>query len=57
MALKHLWAKEDLEGLFDDYSKLDKEDLWDNLAYFLKEIIPVAEEYDVKMAIHPDDPP
>ena len=51
------YTKEDLESLFDDYSKIDKEDLWDNLEYFLKEIIPVAEEYDVKMAIHPDDPP
>jgi len=51
------YTKEDLNELFEDYSKIDEEDLWDNLEYFLKEIIPVAEEYDVKMAIHPDDPP
>lgn len=51
------YTKEDLQGLFDNYDKLDEEDLWANLEYFLKEIIPVAEEYDVKMAIHPDDPP
>ena len=25
--------------------------------YFLEQIIPVAEDYDIKMAIHPDDPP
>lgn len=51
------YTKEDLNDLFNQYSKIDEEDLWTNLEYFLKEIIPVAEESDVKMAIHPDDPP
>ena len=27
------------------------------MVYFLKKIIPVCEECDVKMAVHPDDPP
>lgn len=51
------YTKEDLKDLFDGYEKIGEEGLWDNLEYFLKEIIPVAEENDVKMAIHPDDPP
>lgn len=51
------YTKEDLKNLFDQYSKIDEEGLWANLEYFLKEIIPVAEANDVKMAIHPDDPP
>lgn len=51
------YKKEDLKTLFEEYSKVDEERLWENLEYFLKEIIPVAEEADVKMAIHPDDPP
>lgn len=51
------YTKEDLKDIFDQYSKIDEEDLWRNLEYFLKEIIPVAEENDIKMAIHPDDPP
>ncbi len=51
------YTKEDLEELFAEYKKVDKEKLWENLEYFLKEIIPVAEESGVKMAIHPDDPP
>lgn len=51
------YTKETLKDVFEKYSKIDKETLWINLEYFLKEIIPVAEENDVKMAIHPDDPP
>lgn len=51
------YKKEDLKNLFEAYAKLDKEDLWNNLEYFLKGIIPTAEECKVNMAIHPDDPP
>lgn len=51
------YTKEEFKEIFDKYAKVDKETLWSNLEYFLKEIIPVAEEADVKMAIHPDDPP
>ena len=54
------WEPERLERLqvlFDKYKGVSEEDLFDNLGYFLKEIIPVAEKYDIKMAIHPDDPP
>jgi mannonate dehydratase len=31
--------------------------LWDNLTYFLKAVIPVAEKAGVRMAMHPNDPP
>ena len=36
---------------------LGEEELWDNFEYFIKRIMPVAEAYGVKMALHPDDPP
>lgn len=51
------YRKEDLKNLFDAYAELTEEDIWDNVKYFLEHVIPVAEECDVKMAIHPDDPP
>ncbi|TLX78117.1 TIM barrel protein [Labilibacter sediminis] len=37
--------------------RIDHEELWKRLQYFLDHIIPVAEEAGVKMAAHPDDPP
>ncbi|MFS0862636.1 mannonate dehydratase [Fredinandcohnia sp. 179-A 10B2 NHS] len=46
-----------LSELFEAYKNVSNEDLWINLRYFLEEIIPVCEENDIKMAIHPDDPP
>ena len=46
-----------LGALLEAYRTVDEERLWENLAYFLERVIPVAEESGVKMAIHPDDPP
>ncbi|TCP21284.1 D-mannonate dehydratase [Scopulibacillus darangshiensis] len=46
-----------ISELFEEYKAVDEEQLWTNLGIFLKEILPVAEECDVQMAIHPDDPP
>jgi mannonate dehydratase len=36
---------------------VSEERLWDNLQYFLERVIPVAEESNVNLALHPDDPP
>jgi mannonate dehydratase len=47
----------ELQGLLAEYAQVDEEKLWDNLGYFLKAIVPVAEQSGIKMAIHPDDPP
>lgn len=36
---------------------ISEEKLWETLEYFLKKVIPVAEKWNVKLAMHPDDPP
>jgi mannonate dehydratase len=51
------YRPEQLKTLLEEYASLDEEGLWANLEYFLKKVIPVAEEVGIKMAIHPDDPP
>jgi len=36
--------------------KVTAEEYWDRITYFLKRVVPVAEESKVKMACHPQDP-
>ena len=45
-----------IKELFEMYRDVDADRLFDNLVYFLKAIQPVCEKYDIRMAIHPDDP-
>lgn len=45
-----------VKELFELYKDVDDEKLFANLGYFLERIMPVCKEYDIKMAIHPDDP-
>ena len=46
-----------IQELFAAYEGMDEEQLWENLTYFLQEILPTAEASGIRMAIHPDDPP
>lgn len=43
--------------LLANYKGIDKQQLRENLKYFLERVIPIAEEYDVNLCVHPDDPP
>lgn len=43
-----------VETLEREYTE---EELWENYEWFLERILPVAEEEDVRMAVHPTDPP
>ena len=51
------YSQEEVRELILAYKELGEEGLWNNIEYFLERIIPVAEECDVIMALHPDDPP
>jgi len=39
------------------YGEVSEEKMWQNCEYFIKAVMPVAEKFKVRMALHPDDPP
>ncbi len=51
------YTAEALNKLLDAYRSVSESQLWDNLAYFLERVVPVAASSGVRMALHPDDPP
>jgi len=47
---------EKIKELLEIYKNIDEERLFANLEYFLKAIMPFCNQFNIKMAIHPDDP-
>jgi mannonate dehydratase len=40
-----------------EYGEVTEETMWKNIEYFLKAVVPEAEKNNIKLALHPDDPP
>jgi len=51
------FTREGILAALQTYSHIDSNKLKENLFYFLQQVVPVADENGLKMAIHPDDPP
>ena len=51
------YDRDGIRAAIDQFSKLGNDGYRANLVAFLEEVIPVAEEAGIVMAIHPDDPP
>ena len=47
----------DLREYQSGHEQITEEQLWNNYAYFLRAVIPQAEKYGIRLALHPDDPP
>mmetsp|Transcript_46049 Transcript_46049/g.103590 ORF Transcript_46049/g.103590 Transcript_46049/m.103590 type:complete len:432 (+) Transcript_46049:70-1365(+) len=48
---------EEFRAAVAEYKNVTREQMRENLAHFLREVVPVAEEAGVYLCIHPDDPP
>ncbi|MBZ4665632.1 mannonate dehydratase [Mahella sp.] len=47
----------EMSTMIEKYKYVSEQQYWNNIKYFLDGVIPYAEKYDIKLAIHPDDPP
>ena len=51
------YNRETIRGLIAEYQGVTAVELRNNLVAFLRELVPVAQQVGVRLAIHPDDPP
>ncbi len=51
------WAGKSYSEPLSHGRVFSEQEMWDNYTYFIKKVVPVAEEAGVRIGIHPDDPP
>jgi len=51
------WDGKTYTGPLSHGREFTKDEIWENYTHFIKQVAPVAEEVNVKIGIHPDDPP
>lgn len=51
------YTLEEFQKQLDRYKDIDKQTLRENMRDFLSQLMPVCEQYGLKLAVHPDDPP
>jgi len=47
----------DVPSALTEAGEITEQQMWDNYAYFIRRVMPVAEKAGVQMGMHPDDPP
>ncbi|WP_117235585.1 mannonate dehydratase [Vibrio maerlii] len=51
------YTLEEFQARLDTYKGIDKAKLREHMVLFLEELMPVCDQYGLKLAVHPDDPP
>ena len=52
-----VWAGRTFKGPLTHGRVFSSKEIWDNYAYFIKAVVPVAVQEEIRIGIHPDDPP
>jgi mannonate dehydratase len=52
-----VWAGKTFKGPLTHGRVYSQKEIWDNYAYFIKAVVPVAVQEGIRIGIHPDDPP
>jgi len=47
----------DSKNFVPDEFAISQDAIWENYFYFIRAVLPYAEKYQIKLALHPDDPP